>query len=251
MKKLLFAILTTFVVAITLHAQDTTYYDAKGKKVASLNKAETFQVIFPDSSDSKHIIERFYFKTGNMQSEIRYLVQSKKERLMDGKCLEWYPNGQLWKDGMFKNGELHGLLKVYSEDGKLIRSELYANNRIVASNVTKHTFTKDNPSNQAFVIVEQMPQFPGGTQKMMQYLSENVRYPVIAVRKGVQGIVILNFIISEKGGISDIQVVRGIGSGCDEESVRVVENMPAWEPGKQGGQPVPVKFTLPIRFALK
>ncbi|MDP4272619.1 MAG: TonB family protein [Bacteroidota bacterium] len=250
MKKLLFAILISFA-AITLHAQDTTYYNSKGKKVASLNQAETYKVELPDSTDKQHIIERFFFKTGKIQSEIRYLIQNKKERLMDGKCLEWYPNGQLWKDGMFKNGVLHGLLKVYSEEGKPIRSELYANNRLIASNVTKRTFLKDSISNEPFIIVEQMPQFPGGTDKMKEYLGKTIRYPVAAQMKKVQGMVIISFVVSTKGVISDIQVVRGIGSGCDEESVRVVESMPAWEPGKQGGQPVPVKFTLPIRFALK
>lgn len=104
---------------------------------------------------------------------------------------------------------------------------------------------------EPFIIVEEMPEFPGGTDEMMKFLGNNIRYPVIAQENGVTGMVILSFVVSKTGQISDIQVVRGIGSGCDEEAVRVVRKMPAWKPGKQGGAAVPVKFTLPVRFALR
>jgi TonB family C-terminal domain len=106
-------------------------------------------------------------------------------------------------------------------------------------------------STEPFIIVEEMPEFPGGTEEMMKFLGNNIRYPVIAQENGIQGMVILSFVVSKTGQISDIQVVRGLGSGCDEEAVRVVKKMPNWKPGKQGGAAVPVKFTLPVRFALK
>jgi TonB family C-terminal domain len=109
--------------------------------------------------------------------------------------------------------------------------------------------TKNDKS--PYILVDQMPEFPGGTEKMMEYLGRMIRYPVAAQMKKVQGMVISSFIVDKDGVISDINVVRGIGGGCDDEAVRVIKSMPTWTPGKQGGQPVPVKFTLPIRFALK
>jgi protein TonB len=102
-----------------------------------------------------------------------------------------------------------------------------------------------------FVVVEQMPQFPDGEKALLQYLANNIKYPPMARENGIQGAVVIRFIVTKTGTLENIQVVRGIGGGCDEEAARVVKAMPKWKPGKQGGREVPVQFTLPIRFTLK
>jgi len=107
------------------------------------------------------------------------------------------------------------------------------------------------PAPQVFEFVEQMPEFPGGMEKLNRYLSEKIRYPDEARMANVQGRVIVRFVVNENGEISDVKVQRGIGGGCDEEAVRVVKNMPKWKPGKQNGRAVPVYFTLPIAFRLE
>lgn len=101
-----------------------------------------------------------------------------------------------------------------------------------------------------FVNVEQMPEFPGGPKEMMKFINNNLHYPVIASEMGVSGTVIVQFVVGRDGKIGSIKVVRGIGSGCDEEAIRVLEKMPAWNPGRQGGKAVLVYFTLPFRFVL-
>lgn len=101
-----------------------------------------------------------------------------------------------------------------------------------------------------FMVVESAPSFPGGTAALMQFLTENIKYPIMAREANIQGTVFLSFIVSKTGEISDIKVLRGIGGGCDEEAVRVVGLMPEWEPGKQRGIPVNVRFTLPVKFIL-
>ena len=101
-----------------------------------------------------------------------------------------------------------------------------------------------------FMVVESAPSFPGGTAALMQFLSDNLKYPMMAREANIHGTVFLSFIVSKTGEISDITVLRGIGGGCDEESVRVVKLMPKWEPGKQRGVPVKVRFTLPVKFIL-
>ncbi|MDP4227742.1 MAG: energy transducer TonB [Bacteroidota bacterium] len=93
-----------------------------------------------------------------------------------------------------------------------------------------------------------MPDFPGGTDALMNFLSENIKYPIPAFREGIQGTVSLRFIINTDGELSDIQVLRGIGGGCDEEAIRVVKLMPKWKPGLQNGKPVRVYYVLPIKF---
>jgi protein TonB len=106
-------------------------------------------------------------------------------------------------------------------------------------------------TDQPFVIVEQMPQFPGGEKEMMKFIKNNLRYPTIAAEMGVSGTVIVNFVVDRDGKITRIKVVRGIGAGCDEEAVRVLGKMPAWSPGKQGGRAVLVSYTVPFKFILQ
>ena len=101
-----------------------------------------------------------------------------------------------------------------------------------------------------FVSVEQMPQFPGGDMEMIKFIRLNLRYPPLAQENGITGTVIINFVVDREGKISRINVVRGIGGGCDEEAVRVLSKMPAWSPGKQGGKPVLVSSTVPIKYSL-
>ncbi|ARS36653.1 energy transducer TonB [Pontibacter actiniarum] len=102
-----------------------------------------------------------------------------------------------------------------------------------------------------YTYVEQMPSFPGGETEMLKYLGKNIRYPAAAQRAGVEGLVVLSFVVSKTGEISDIQVVKNLGAGTDEEAMRVVKTMPKWTPGKQNGRAVPVRYTLPVRFTIK
>jgi len=101
-----------------------------------------------------------------------------------------------------------------------------------------------------YVVVEQMPEFPGGDQNMRKFLRDNIRYPMMARESGITGTVYVTFVVSATGQISDVKLLRGIGGGCDEEAVRVVRTMPAWIAGRQTGKPVPVQFNLPIKFSL-
>jgi TonB family protein len=103
---------------------------------------------------------------------------------------------------------------------------------------------------EVYTVVEVMPQFPGGNEAMMQFIRDNLVYPEMAKEVGVQGKVICNFTVGKDGEVYDVNVLRGIGYGCDQEAIRVIKMMPKWIPGKQNGRPVNVKFNLPISFKL-
>lgn len=103
---------------------------------------------------------------------------------------------------------------------------------------------------QIFTVVEQMPEFPGGTQALMKYLAKNIHYPASAIERGIEGSVYVSFVVGPDGSITNVQVLKGIGSGCDQEAVRVIERMPPWKPGKQSGRAVTVRYQLPVRFKL-
>jgi protein TonB len=110
---------------------------------------------------------------------------------------------------------------------------------------------EDPDAGKVFTIVEQMPEFPGGEAKMLEFIQKNVKYPAIAKDNGISGTVFLNFVINKDGQVTDIKILRGIGGGCDEEATRVVKAMPGWKVGKQNGRPVNVSFNLPIKFTLR
>ena len=104
---------------------------------------------------------------------------------------------------------------------------------------------------EIFKVVEEMPEFPGGAAKMMEYIQKNIKYPMMARESDIQGRVFVNFVVEPNGEISNVEVLRGIGGGCDEEAVRVVKSMPNWKPGKQRGSAVRCAFTVPIIFKLQ
>jgi TonB family protein len=115
----------------------------------------------------------------------------------------------------------------------------------------KKILTKEELGNtKVFSVVEEQPEFPGGIKEMYRFLGENIKYPERASKAYVSGRVFLSFIVTEKGEMADIQVLKGIGFGCDEEAVRVLSKFPTWKPGKQNGNPVNVRYNLPINFQL-
>ena len=104
---------------------------------------------------------------------------------------------------------------------------------------------------KVFDVVEQMPSFPGGNSALMQYLSSNIKYPVVAEENGVQGRVVCTFVVERDGSITDVRVIRSVDPSLDKEAVRVVKSMPKWIPGKQNGSAVRVKYTVPVTFRLQ
>lgn len=106
-------------------------------------------------------------------------------------------------------------------------------------------------SNKVFDVVEQMPSFPGGQGALMQYIANNVRYPVNAQVNGVQGRVVVSLVVETDGSISNVEVVRSVSPELDQEAIRVVSNMPKWIPGKQNGKPIRVRYNVPVSFRLQ
>ena len=119
---------------------------------------------------------------------------------------------------------------------------------------TKITDLKDEPRiedpSEFFLVVEKQPEFPGGIDEMRKFLGDNIQYPEIAKAANIQGTVHLFFIVEKDGSISNNEVARSIGGGCDEEAIRVIKRMPRWNPGLQQMKPVRVKFSIPIGFRL-
>ena len=145
-------------------------------------------------------------------------------------------------------------LEIVQDDVEVDDIEINAEveqNEVIEEYVAPEVVEEEVVEQEIFKIVEEMPSFPGGEAKLMEYVAKNVKYPQIARETGIQGRVFVNFVVEPDGSVSNVSVLRGIGGGCDEEAMRVVKNMPKWKPGKQRGKPVRVQYMLPVNFKLQ
>ena len=145
-------------------------------------------------------------------------------------------------------------IQVVEDDVEVEDIEINADvdqNEVIEEYVAPEIEEEDIQEAEIFTIVEEMPDFPGGTQKLADYLAKNIKYPQMARESGIQGRVFINFVVEPDGSISNVNVMRSLGGGCDEEAVRVVKSMPKWKPGKQRGKPVRVSYILPVNFKLQ
>jgi protein TonB len=143
-----------------------------------------------------------------------------------------------------KNKKVNGLKWRFLATLSVLALLLMVNTNAMAQN-------KKAANDKVLEKAEVMPEFPGGEQAMMKFVSENVQYPEKAKEKEISGRVLVGFIVEKDGSVNEVKIVRGIGGGCDEEAVRVVKAMPKWKPGKQDGKTVRVSYTMPFFFKMQ
>ena len=171
------------------------------------------------------------------------------------------PQGQSYVTGKngsfsFKAFENAKMIVIWKKDGKMmgvpvtVNKEDNSNMKIIMNRKWQNP-PADDPDNPVFEVVEVMPEFPdGGMPGLMNFLSNNIKYPVNAQKRGVQGRVSVQFIVNADGSISDVGIIRAVDPDLDGEAVRVISTMPWWKPGTQRGKPVRVKYTVPVMFRL-
>ncbi|MBR3896492.1 MAG: energy transducer TonB [Bacteroidaceae bacterium] len=124
-------------------------------------------------------------------------------------------------------------------------------NKSTQRNDTSYVEAKDKiETDKVYQVVEKMPEFPGGKQRLLNWVMKNIQYPAEARRKGVQGRVVITFVINKNGKAVEPLIVQSVDPLLDKEAIRLVNSMPKWEPGEEKGEPVRVKFTMPINFRL-
>ncbi|SIT89362.1 energy transducer TonB [Pontibacter indicus] len=164
----------------------------------------------------------------------------------DGPYTTWYENGQLKLSSRYSQGTLVDTLKAFYETGVLRRVEVYQQGKMVSGEVY------DASGNSIdFVPMEVMPEFPGGEQVMLRWIGSVLKYPKTTRKAKAEGLVIISFVVDEQGRIGDTELIKGIHPDADAEGIRVIKAMPTWKPGLQEGKPVPVRYTLPLRFSLR
>lgn len=145
-------------------------------------------------------------------------------------------------------------IQVVEDDVEVDDVEINAEvdqNEVIEEYVAPEVEDEEVEEQEIFQIVEEMPDFPGGTAKLVEYLQKNIKYPQMARESGIQGRVFVNFVVEPDGHVSNVKIMRSLGGGCDEEAMRVVKAMPKWKPGKQRGKAVRVSYILPVVFKLQ
>ena len=147
------------------------------------------------------------------------------------------------------------VIEIMDNDSKVEESTIQASDDTQAAVEVKYTPVEveeeEVEEQQIFQVVEEMPEFPGGMGECMKFLGKNIKYPTISQENGVQGRVIVQFVVNRDGSIVDPVVVRGVDPYLDKEALRVISMMPKWKPGKQRGKAVRVKYTVPVMFRLQ
>ena len=147
------------------------------------------------------------------------------------------------------------VLEIMDNDSEVEESTIQASDDTQAAVEVKYTPVEveeeEVEEQQIFQVVEEMPEFPGGMGECMKFLSKNIKYPTISQENGVQGRVIVQFVVNTDGSIVEPVVMRGVDPYLDKEALRVIKMMPKWSPGKQRGKPVRVKYTVPVMFRLQ
>lgn len=182
--------------------------------------------------------------SGQLKKETYYLDLNRK--IKDGTQKIWYNNGQLKSAVDYVDNKWQGTVLTYWENGQLKRKDTFENNKFVAG----ACYNADGTTKKHFDYIV-LPTFPGGVNMLIQYLRKTIIYPRDAVVMGIEGMVLVDFIVLKDGTVSKIGIKSGISPELDQEAIRVVKSMPKWSPGNEDGEPIDCWFTLPIMYKTK
>ncbi|GAA4319157.1 TonB family protein [Compostibacter hankyongensis] len=236
--------LILFLPALHAAGQDTTYYNKAGNQTTFLQTADYYEVVWHDPHDASRAIEKTYYKSGKIRSESFF--SDYKKRTLNGEQRKYYANGQLKQSVSYRNRDINGAVRTFWENGHPKRVDSFFNGKFVRGKC----FNADGKTVPHTEFLR-MPEFPGGENAMMNFLRRELKYPERARKKNVQGRVVVIFIVTRTGSISNVKIGEGVNIDLDREAIRVVKKMPTWKPGIQDGEPVTVQYSLPLQFRLE
>lgn len=241
------AILAVILLAIACQIGLTlkNIADAAAAQKAAMNQVTELSALTQKKKEAK--VER---KQLVKQEQVQKVVEKVKSSVkftapVIKKDDEVRPEDELKsQDELMKSSAAIGSFDVVGNDegGEVLKAK-----EVIAQEPVK----PKEEENKVFDVVEQMPSYPGGMGALMQYLSSNIKYPVIAEENGIQGRVVCTFVVERDGSITDVRVAKSVDPSLDKEACRVIKSMPHWIPGKQNGSAVRVKYTLPVTFRLQ
>lgn len=209
-----------------------------------------------DSSDAVYARTIYYFDTmlisgreetryinGQLLSDISY--SNIEEGVREGLSIKFFEDGKMKSKVFYKENKLHDSLLTYYSSGQLKRKDAYDDGKLISG----HCYA-ENGADTTFYDYLIMPLYPGGEIGISEFISKEIKYPVKALRKHIQGSVLLKFVVGKDGKVKDVEVIKHIDPLLDEEAVRVISRMKKWKPGMMDGEAVEVFYKIPITFRL-
>lgn len=248
-------------------SQDTivTYYDSDWIEISNPDSASYYGKTYKNKENLWVALD--FYKSGQLQMRGSYKTPQKEERHglfeyfyengqlksrgnttdgnKEGGWTVWFEDGQIREEIVFKTDKRNGELYTYWRNGQMKRRDIFTNDEFVRGEVWDSLGTKD-----AYYPYMQMPKFKGGDERLFRYLATKTKYPPKARKNGIEGTVLMQFIVQKDGTISNVRVLEGVHELLDEEAIRVISSMPKWKAGMQDGETVEVSFGLPLRFVI-
>jgi periplasmic protein TonB len=243
MMKRVLLVLLNICIGMFIQAQDTTLYNKYNEKVSSKDSATYYKLVYRNAADTNVAKVLLYYMSGELKAEYNYSVYSK--RLRQGLELLCSETGMPSREANYIADSLEGKFITYWSNGLLKRQDNYRKGVWIdgkcysSTGVDTSYFNYSNP-----------PEFNGGRQALVQYISRSVKYPANAKRMGIEGSVLVRFTIDKDGKVIDTKVIKSISKELDEEALRVINAMPNWVPGQLDGEGIKFSFALPIAFRL-
>lgn len=189
----------------------------------------------------KHDLFTYYSSSG---------LITKKENFMrgahHGKCDSWYANGNPHEIINYRYGKYHGEFTTFWKNGQMRRKDMYENDSLLSGTVWDSLGVEAE-----YCDYITMPEFPGGQEALFRFIANNITYPSKAHFRGIHGKVLLQFIVGKDGSILNVEVIKSVHRSLDEEALRVIKIMPKWKPGTKEGEPVFVRYQVPINFQIQ
>lgn len=242
MKKI-FTILFFTLIVCSIFGQDTIYYDNEWNKTKSLKTASYYKTVKEIGNSQNEIAEKIYFISGQIKSEIFYFLDINEKKKRIGKSSFWYESGEIKNEIYFENGEKNGEFLSYWKNGKLKRKDYFKKGKFKNGECWN-----ENGEKVKHYDFEIRAKYPGGQDKMYQFIRKNLKYPPLSKKHNLGGKVVVDFKINTDGSVYDLKIVEGINSELGEEAIRIIKNMPKWKPAYQDGIAVSVKYRIPIMF---
>nr|WP_256471433.1 energy transducer TonB [Solitalea agri] len=169
-----------------------------------------------------------------------------KKAILSGKCQYWFDNGELKEVVNYYENKFDGTVSTYYKGGQLKRKDIYKLDSLVEGHCYDSTGAEKNHT-----VFHKRPEFPGGTNTLLNFLSRNLKYPSVSRRLGIEGKVLVQFVVNPNGQIINARIKQGLTTDLDTEALRVVNSLPSWEPGIHDGEKVNFNYLLPIVFRLQ
>ncbi len=253
MKRKIIFIAFFFLVINSTRGQEKLYLDKDGRETKYSSLAVEYTITEKSAVGNDSLFkEKVFFITGQKKSEKTYLNEYKKGKLKNyklyGEKWEWFENGNVHLKALYKDGQLHGEFCTYWPNGIQRRKDIFENGKLIEGNCY------DSIGNRLtrYFPYETLPEFPGGQDKLLQFLAAEVKYPIIAMEKKIQGTVYTQFYVEADGKLTDLRIMRNANYYLDIEALRVIRALPTnWTPATLEGEIVRYKYILPISFRLE